>query len=243
MVSLLYVCVRPERGAADAEHASFRRALGVDVVDRLDLLAERLDARRLSQYSGVVVGGSPFNVGDADKSPDQLRVEADLERIAQSAIAGEIAAFFTCFSIGVVTRMLGGEVTTDTPESASATVIETTEAAVTDPVFGPSAPALTVFTAHKESAVRVPDGAVLLATNATCPVQAYRVGTHLYAAQFHPEPTPRDFADRMTFYRSTGYFDPDEFDAVQGQVLAASVTEGAALLRRFAETFAARAVA
>ena len=38
MASLLYVCVRPEIGAADAEHASFRRALGVDVVDRLDLL-------------------------------------------------------------------------------------------------------------------------------------------------------------------------------------------------------------
>lgn len=239
VVSLLYVCVRPELGAADAEHASFRRALGVDVVDRLDLLTERLDPARLARYSGVVVGGSPFNVSDAHKSPVQLRVEADLEQIAHQAIAGQIAAFFTCFSIGVVTRMLGGEVTSDTPESASATVIETTAAGAADPVFGPSAPALTVFTAHKESAAGVPDGAVLLATNDTCPVQAYRVGTHLYTAQFHPEPTPRDFADRMTFYRTTGYFDPDEFDLVQGQVLSASVTEGAALLRRFAQTFSA----
>lgn len=239
VVSLLYVCVRPELGAADAEHASFRRALDVDVVDRLDLLTERLDPSRLARYSGVVVGGSPFNVTDRHKSPVQLRVEADLETIARQAIAGDIAVFFTCFSIGVVTRMLGGEVTSSTPESASATVIETTEAGAADPVFGPSAPALTVFTAHKESAAHLPDGAVLLATNDTCAVQAYRVGTHLYTAQFHPEPTPRDFADRMTFYRTTGYFDPDEFDLVQGQVLSASVTEGAALLRRFAQTFAA----
>lgn len=239
MVSLLYVCVRPEVGAADAEHASFRRALGADVVDRLDLLTERLDPARLAKYRGVVVGGSPFNVSDAHKSAVQRRVEADLETIARQAMDGGIAAFFTCFSIGVVTRMLGGDVGSDTPESASATVIETTPAGATDPVFGPSAPALTVFTAHKESAVAVPDGAVLLATNAACPVQAYRVGTHLYAAQFHPEPTPRDFADRMTFYRTTGYFDPEEFDLVQGQVLSASVTEGAALLRRFADTFAA----
>lgn len=239
MVSLLYVCVRPELGAADAEHASFRRALGVDRVDRLDLLTEPLDPARLDRYAGVVVGGSPFNVADAQKSPEQLRVEADLRRIARHAIDGRVAAFFTCFSIGVVTRMLGGEVGTRTPEAASATVIETTAAGDADPVFGPSGPALTVFTAHKESAVALPDGTVLLATNAACPVQAYRVGTHLYAAQFHPEPTPRDFADRMTFYRTTGYFDPAEFDLVQGQVLAASVTEGAALLRRFAETFAA----
>nr|WP_314841021.1 GMP synthase [uncultured Microbacterium sp.] len=238
MVSLLYVCVRPEVGAADAEHASFRRALGVDVVDRLDLLTERLDPARLARYRGVVVGGSPFNVSDAVKSPVQLRVEADLRSIAEHAIDGRIAAFFTCFSIGVVTRMLGGDVSADTPESASATVIQTTPAAADDPVFGPSSPALTVFTAHKESAVALPQSAVLLATNSVCPVQAYRVGTHLYTAQFHPEPTPRDFADRMTFYRTTGYFDPEEFDLVQRQVLSASVTEGAALLRRFAETFA-----
>ncbi|MCM3779808.1 glutamine amidotransferase-related protein [Microbacterium hydrocarbonoxydans] len=238
MVSLLYVCVRPELGAADAEHASFRRALGVDVVDRLDLLTDRLDTVDLSRYRGVVVGGSPFNVTDASKSPEQLRVEADLETLARHTIDGTVAAFFTCFSIGVVTRMLGGEVTTSTPEPASATVIRTTAAGDSDPVFGPSAPALTVFTAHKESAVALPSGAVLLATNDVCPVQAYRVGSHLYTAQFHPEPTPRDFADRMTFYRTTGYFDPDEFDLVQGQVLSASVTEGAALLRRFAETFA-----
>jgi len=238
MASLLYVCVRPEVGAADAEHASFRRALGVDVVDRLNLLDDPLDEAHLDRYRGVVIGGSPFNVTDPAKSPVQRRVEGDLERLARHAIEGRIAAFFTCFSIGVVTRMLGGEITLDTPEPASATVIETTSAGADDPLFGPSAPALTVFTAHKESAVALPEGAVLLATNAVCPVQAYRVGTHLYAAQFHPEPTPRDFADRMTFYRTTGYFDPDEFDLVQGQVLTASVTEGEALLRRFAERFA-----
>ncbi len=238
MASLLYVCVRPEVGAADAEHASFRRALGVDVVDRLNLLDESLDEHRLARYRGVVVGGSPFNVSDPGKSPLQRRVEHDLESIAGRAIDGEVGAFFTCFSIGVVTRMLGGSITLDTPESASATVIETTPEGADDPLFGPSAPALTVFTAHKESAAALPSGAVLLATNTACPVQAYRVGTHLYTAQFHPEPTPRDFADRMTFYRTTGYFDPEEFDLVQGQVLAASVTEGAALLRRFAERFA-----
>jgi GMP synthase (glutamine-hydrolysing) len=238
MSSLLYVCVRPEIGAADAEHASFRRALGVDVVDRLDLLERPLESVQLDGYRGIVVGGSPFNVTDTEKSPVQRRVEADLERLAHRAMTGDLAAFFTCFSIGVVTRLLGGEVTTSTPESASATVIRTTAAGASDPIFGPAAPALTVFTAHKESAVATPPGATLLATNDVCAVQAYRVGTHLYTAQFHPEPTPRDFADRMTFYRTTGYFDPAEFDRVQGQVLGASVTEGAELLRRFAETFA-----
>ncbi|WP_244632104.1 GMP synthase [Microbacterium sp. Se63.02b] len=167
--------MRPELGAADAEHASFRRALGVDVVDRLDLLQTPLEIARVRGYDGVVVGGSPYNVSDTQKSAEQLRVEADLRTLADAAIDAEVAVFFTCFSIGVVTRMLGGEVVTDTPEPASATVIDVTEAGAADPVFGPSGPALTVFTAHKESAESTPPGAVLLATNEVCPVQAYRV--------------------------------------------------------------------
>jgi GMP synthase (glutamine-hydrolysing) len=37
----------------------------------------------------------------------------------------------------------------------------------------------------------------------------------------------------MVFYRTKGYFDAERFDAVQAQVLAARVTEGTSLLRRF----------
>lgn len=238
MASLLYVCVRPERGAADAEHRSFRRALGVARLDRLDLLEQPLTDEALDGHRGFVIGGSPLNVTDAVKSALQERVEAGLERIAARALDGAAAAMFTCFGIGVVTRMLGGTVDLDHPEPASAGPIRTTPAAADDPLFGPSGAELTVFTAHKEGSATAPPGAELLATNDACPVQAYRVGSHLYATQFHPEPTPRDFADRMTFYRTTGYFDPDEFDAVQQKVLGSPVPDGPELLRRFALTFA-----
>ena len=33
----------------------------------------------------------------------------------------------------------------------------------------------------------MPPHAVVLASSATCPVQAFRVGRNLYATQFHPE--------------------------------------------------------
>lgn len=238
MASLLYVCVRPERGAAEAEHVSFLRGLGTEDLGQLDLLSEPLTDDVLSRHDGFVIGGSPFNVTDAVKSPLQQRVEADLERIAARALSNDASAFFTCFGIGVVTRMLGGALDLAHPEATRATEIRTTDAGAADPVFGPSAPVLSVFTAHKESASAVPPGAVLLATNQDCPVQAYRVGAQLYATQFHPEPSPRDFADRMTFYRGNGYFDPEAFDAVEAEILAAQGMGGEDLLRRFAETFA-----
>ena len=77
----------------------------------------------------------------------------------------------------------------------------------------------------------------LLATNDGCPVQAYRVGDRLYATQFHPEPTTRAFTERMAVYRDDGYFAANDYDAIAGRVLAASVTEPARLLRAFARAF------
>ncbi|BDZ40530.1 glutamine amidotransferase-related protein [Microbacterium suwonense] len=232
MSSVLYVCVRPERSAADAEHRSFARDLGIRNLARIDLLHASLESVEWEQYGGFVIGGSPFNVTSADKSEAQQAVEHDLERIAARAIDGAASALFTCYGIGVVTRMLGGRVTMDHPERVQATRIRITSAGTKDPLFGPSAPAMSVFTAHNESAAETPPDAELLASNDGCPVQAYRVGERLYATQFHPEASPQDFADRMAVYRAAGYFDPGEYAAIEQKVLSASV-EGADLLGRF----------
>jgi len=238
MTKFLYVSARPEQLAATAEYASFRSALGDQFeVDRIDLTATPLLDDAADRYAGFVIGGSPFNVSDTTRSDLQRRVENDLERIAQQALTGTAAAFFTCYGIGVVTRMLGAAVDLQHPEPTSATRIFTTHAATEDPIFAPSAPSFLAFTAHKEAS-QLPPGATLLASNDACPVQAYRVGDRLYAAQFHPELTPSDFAHRMYFYRDGGYFNPDEFAAVERAVLAASVTEPRHILRRFAEAFA-----
>lgn len=232
MSSVLYVCVRPERSAADAEHRSFSRGLGIGPLDRIDLMHTPLRTIDWQSYDGFVIGGSPFNVTDTDKSTEQLSVEDDLRRIAQRALDAAALAMFTCYGIGVVTQMLGGEVHTGQPERASATRVTLTAAATDDPLFGPSGDSLSVFTAHKESARETPPTAVLLATNDACTVQAYRVGDHLYATQFHPEASPQDFADRMAVYRASGYFDPAQYDATERAILAATV-EGDELLNRF----------
>ncbi|WP_336646325.1 glutamine amidotransferase-related protein [Microbacterium sp. USHLN186] len=232
MSSVLYVCVRPERSAADAEHRSFRRGLGVATLDRIDLLHASLETVEWQRYEGFVVGGSPFNVTDTDKSEYQRAVEHDLERIAARALDDAATALFTCYGIGVVTRMLGGDVHTGQPELAGATTVHLTAAGAADALFGPSAPQLSVFTAHKEAALDTPPGAVLLATNDACTVQAYRVGDRLYATQFHPEASPQDFADRMAVYRASGYFDPTAYQQTERAVLAATV-QGDELLARF----------
>lgn len=241
MRPLVYLCVRPQQGAAAAEYESFRSAMRLDEegLERWDLVAEPLPADATARWRGFVVGGSPFNVTDpaSTKTDVQRRLEDDLARLAREAAAGAIAALFTCYGIGVATRALGGEVTRAYPEDTGPTVVSLTAEASGDPLFGGLADTFSALTAHKEGTGTLPPGAVLLATNEACPVQAFRIGDRLYATQFHPEPTGRAFTERMAVYRDDGYFAASDYDAIAARVLAASLTEPTRILRTFAQTF------
>lgn len=241
---LLYVCVRPQKGAAEAEYESFRAAMRVSEqqLAHHDLVREPLPDDVFDRVSGFVVGGSPFNVADPEstKTDTQRRIEAALERIAERTARGDgPAALFTCYGIGVVTRMLGGTVSRAYPEDTGPVTVELTSAAPSDPLFGGLADRFTALTAHKEGTDAAPPGSVLLAVNDACPVQAYRVGDRLYATQFHPEPTTHAFTERMAVYRDDGYFESSAYDQIARRVLATSVTEPVRLLRAFAQRFAA----
>lgn len=241
MAPLVYVCVRPQQVAAEAEYASFRTAMGLipSQLDRIDLTRDALPADAFTRWRGFVVGGSPYNATDAAETKDeaQLRLEADLARIADAAASDRTAALFTCYGIGVATEHLGGEISRDYPEETGPTEVALTDEGRADPLFGGLPPTFAALTAHKEGTRTLPADAVLLATNPDCPVQAYRVGTRLYATQFHPEPTPRDFTERMTVYRNDGYFDAADYDRIAARVLSTPVTEPTRLLAAFAASF------
>lgn len=240
MRPLAYLCVRPQEGAAAAEYESFRTAMRLEesALHRWDLVRDPLPADALDRWAGFVVGGSPFNVTDPEstKTDVQRRLEADLAHLAEHAAAGVTSAMFTCFGIGVATRALGGTVSREFPEDTGPATVALTAEAGYDPLFGDLAYHFSALTAHKEGTATLPPGAVLLATNDACPVQAYRVGTHLYATQFHPEPTAAAFTERMAVYRDDGYFAAGDYDEISARVLGASITEPMRILRAFART-------
>jgi GMP synthase (glutamine-hydrolysing) len=240
-MTVLYVCVRPQRGAAAAEYESFRSASRLDEAHLVshDLVRDQMPS--LDDVAAVLVGGSPFNTTEPEsaKTADQRRLEEDLERLALAAAAGVgPAVLFTCYGIGVATRALGGEVSRAFPEDTGPTTVELTEAGRNDPVFGALASRFSVLTAHKEGVAIPPRDAVLLATNEACPVQAFRIGERLYATQFHPEPTAKAFTERMAVYRDDGYFEARDYDTVAARVLAASITEPVRIIREFTRLFA-----
>jgi len=233
----LLLQVRPEAVPREQEAASMRAATGLG--DRLDTLrvdVDPLPADVFDRYAGFLAGGSPFNVSDpeAGKSDAQRAAEERLTAIAAGALERDRPAFFTCYGIGLVTRLLGGTVDRTHPERVSAVEDRLTDAGAADPIAGVLPPRFRVLTGHKESASEPPPGSVLLATNDVSPVQLYRVGEVL-ASQFHPEPTTTEFTARARAYQSYGYFPPEEFDEIAAAVHGAEVTLPRLLLTRFVE--------
>jgi GMP synthase (glutamine-hydrolysing) len=243
----LFVSVRPEIEAVGPEYESVRRAAGLDAgrLDHLRLDAEPLGERDPRRYSGVIVGGSPFNVTTAEegKHPTQRRVEADLARLAERALEADHPVLFTCYGIGVLTRVLGGEVGTLHGEEAAPVEITLTDAGRTDALLGGMPARFDALVGHKEATSRLPEAAVHLARSAGCPVQVYRVGANVYATQFHPEVSAADFIARARVYRHHGYFPAHALEELRDRVSAASVTEPQRMLRRFVELADARAAA
>jgi GMP synthase (glutamine-hydrolysing) len=94
------------------------------------------------------------------------------------------------------------------------------------------------YVGHKEAIRSLPPHAVVLATSPRCPVQAFRVGTRVYATQFHPELDLAGLATRIETYKYAGYFAPETADAVIAAARASGVTETPDFLGRFAELFA-----
>jgi len=216
-----------------------RRAMGLDAgrLEHVRLDVDPLRDLRLDDVAGVVVGGSPYNVTtpEASKHPVQRRVEADLARLAEDAVARDHPLLFTCYGIGVLTRVLGGAVGTEHGEEAAAVEISLTPDGVADPLVGTLPARFDALVGHKEATERLPADAVLLASSAACPVQVYRVGRRVYATQFHPEVSTHDFVARAQVYRHHGYFPASELRAVSERLAAASVTEPQRMLRRFVE--------
>ncbi|MCL2454821.1 MAG: glutamine amidotransferase [Micrococcales bacterium] len=241
MRPFLFLGVRPEDAAADDEYAAMLRAtrLTETQLHRRRLDVEPLGEVDLAAYSGVLLGGGPFCVSDPpeSKSGQQLRVEADLDRLLGQVLADDIPFMGCCYGIGTLGRRTGAVVDTTYGEAVSGVSVRVTPEGAADPVFADLADGFVAFTGHKEAITRLPPGAVLLATSGPAPVQAFRVG-RAYATQFHPELDLAGLELRMRTYAEYGYFAPDELDDLLAMAARAGVVTLPPVLRRFVEVYA-----
>lgn len=153
--------------------------------------AFRLDIRRpdkgdpfppdLDDVEGVVSLGGPQHVGGREP---WLAREIDFLKAAHDA---SLPVVGVCLGHQLIAKALGGEVgPMDKPEVGMVEV-DLTPAGQTDPILAGVAWRSWQFALHNDEVKAPPPGATLLASSASCKVQAFKAGMRTYAFQFHLE--------------------------------------------------------
>jgi GMP synthase (glutamine-hydrolysing) len=237
----LLLAIRADDAAADNEYDSF---LSLSGLGEGELRRVRLEQRPLGQvdlrdWSGILLGGGPFNYSDPVelKTPVQRRVEADLHRLLDRVVRADFPFLGACYGVGALGQQLGATVDRQYGEPVGAIEITLTPAGRDDPLLAGVPAAFHAFTGHKEAISRLPGQAVLLASSARCPVQAFRAGANVYATQFHPELDVAGLHTRTEVYKDAGYFAPDEADEIRAAAARSDVSWAPAILRAFAARY------
>lgn len=241
MRPFLLLTTRDDDVAAAGERELFARLAGLADDELVQVRAEQAPLPRfdLDDYSGVLLAGSPYTSTDPveSKSETQLRVERELAELLDEVVARDLPFFGACYGIGTLGRHQGAVIDRAFGEQTAAVPVRVTEAGRDDPLFGRMPPVFDAFVGHKEAISTLPDGAVLLASGERCPVQAFRVGEHQYATQFHPELDVEAMLARVALYRHSGYFPVSEVEAVAERVARADVRASHRILSLFVERY------
>ncbi len=242
MRPFLLLSSRAEDLAADGEYEAFLRFTGLAAgeLERLRMEAGPLPRIDLDDWSGIFVGGGPFNSSDPPelKSDTQRRVEAEMGALLDDVVARDFPFLGACYGVGTLGVHQGGVVDRTYAEPISAVQVRLSDAGRSDPVLAGMPGEFTAFVGHKEACRVLPPSAVLLASSRTCPVQMFRVRDNLYATQFHPELDLPGLLTRVRVYQHAGYFPPAELDDLIARLLPSVVTEPGRMLANFVARYA-----
>ncbi|UXA10997.1 glutamine amidotransferase [Mycobacterium sp. SMC-8] len=239
--AFLLLSIRGEDEAADDEYAAMMRFSGLDEAGlrRVRLTHEELGAVDLARWSGIILGGGPYNVSDEPgaKSATQRRVEAELAALLAEVIATDFPFLGCCYGIGTVGTAVGAVIDRSYSEPVGGMTVHLTDDGHRDPLFAGLPHTFDAFGGHKEAATRLPAHVVRLARSVDCPVQAFRVGANVYATQFHPELDVDGLCTRIEVYKNHGYFAPETAQALKDDARQRSVMHPMTVLRRFVQRY------
>ncbi len=241
MKPFLLLSIRSEKLAADDEYAAFCRFLGVATPElhRVQLGLEPLGRVALDDWSGIILGGGSFTFSDPEKtkSTAQRQAEDELAGLLDQVVAADFPFLGACYGIGSLGSHQGGTIDRSHPEPVGPLSVSLTDEGLADPLFADVPRDFAAYGGHKEALSILPGHAVHLATSVSCPVQAFRVGEHVYATQFHPELDLAGIETRIDVYSTYGYFDPSEAATLRALSAAVDVIHPMTLLRNFARRY------
>ncbi|RDH79178.1 glutamine amidotransferase [Mycolicibacterium moriokaense] len=240
----LLLSIRAEDAAADDEYQAMMRFAGLDEegMQRIRLTHRPLGQIDLDDWSGIILGGGPYNVSDPteSKSPTQVRVESELMSLTERIVERDFPFLGCCYGVGVLGSVIGATIDRSYPEPVAAVTVTLNPAGRDEPLFAELPDVFDAFGGHKEAASSLPSDAVCLASSPDCPVQAFRVGANTYATQFHPELDLDGIITRIDVYKNHGYFEPESAESLKAAARRRHIEFPPTILRRFVERHSRR---
>ncbi|WP_006243502.1 glutamine amidotransferase [Mycolicibacterium tusciae] len=237
----LLLSIRGEDEAADDEYRAVMRFADLDTtgVHRIRLTHESLGPVDLADWSGIILGGGPYNVSDVQesKSATQQRVESELLALIGRIVHEDHPFLGCCYGVGTLGTVIGAVIDRSYPEPVGGMSITVTDAGRDDPLFAGLPDVFDAYGGHKEAATMLPTNALCLATSPQCPVQAFRVRENVYATQFHPELDLDGINVRLDAYKNHGYFAPESAQQLKNEARQWNVRHPHTILRRFIQRY------
>lgn len=236
----LLLSTRPEDEAAAEELASFTAGMQLeeDAIEQRRVESAPLGHVDLDEYSGVLLGGSPFNNSDTVKSQTQLRVEREIGTLVREIIDRDYPLMGACYGIGTVGTLIGATLSDEYAEEAGLIRVSVTGQGGGDPLLEGLPQSFQTLVGHKEALSSVPATATVLVSGEACPIQMFRVGRNVYATQFHPELTAPALEARLRLYAHLGYVRADVMEANIAEAYTGDFTWNNQILANFAERYA-----
>ena len=242
MKPFLILQLRALDGAADNEFEAFLKYghLQESEVHRIRMEKESFAGLDPTSYAGIIVGGGPSNVSDAelDKPPYQRRFESELDEMYSQVFANDIPYLGSCYGLGSIVRFAGGLLSKERySEEVGYVEVELNEDGKQDPLLTGLPDNFKAFCGHKEACQATPEGGVLLVSSRDCPVQMIRFGQNIYATQFHCELDAEGIEERIHYYKHHGYFAPDSAKALIEKTKDVVVEFPQMILKRFVDRY------
>jgi GMP synthase (glutamine-hydrolysing) len=243
MKPFLILQFRPDDRASDNEFEALvlRSGLSYDSVVRIRMEKNPEDSHIvLDDFSGIIMGGSPFNVSDSliDKTEQQKLTERRVFSLMQEVMQRDFPCLGICYGMGILGSCCNGLVSKDNyGEEVGVVDIHLTHMGKQDPITRGIPPVFKAIVGHKEACQYLPPGTELLASSRTCPTQLIRYKNNVYATQFHPELDDEGVRVRALVYKNAGYFPASQVEEIIRRTTGYDLSASSKVLKNFVSIY------